>query len=247
MFLASVAVAYDACGMQVMALTGGIASGKSTLCRLLAEYMPSLVIFDCDAAVRNILGSDAAVMARVVEVFGGQAVGEDGRVDRNFLRDTVFADESARLELEAILHPRVRQECLDSLERAAKRGAELFVADVPLFFEKGFDFGQSKVLVIASSRSTQVKRLKARSGFDDSLIESILAAQLSVQEKISRADVVFWNEGPQSVLRAQVRRFVQALVMTSSTEPNTPESQGSAVAAPPLDLPVSIDINSFRL
>jgi len=233
--------------MQVMALTGGIASGKSTLCRLLAEYMPSLVIFDCDAAVRNILGSDAAVMARVVEVFGGQAVGEDGRVDRNFLRDTVFADESARLELEAILHPRVRQECLDSLERAAKRGAELFVADVPLFFEKGFDFGQSKVLVIASSRSTQVQRLKARSGFDDSLIESILAAQLSVQEKISRADVVFWNEGPQSVLRAQVRRFVQALVMTSSTEPNTPESQGSAVAAPPLDLPVSIDINLFRL
>lgn len=233
--------------MHIMALTGGIASGKSTFCRLLAERLPSLVMFDCDAAVHRILESDAEVSAIVAGAFGSQALDSHGRIDRHFLRGTVFANEASRLTLEAILHPRVRQECLDSLEQAAKSGAELFVADVPLFFEKGFDFGQTQVLVIASSRATQVQRLKARSGFDDSLIESILAAQLPVQEKISRADVVFWNGGPQAVLRAQVRRFAQAFLMTSPTESTPPESQGAVVAPPLVDLPVSIDINQFRL
>lgn len=233
--------------MHIKALTGGIASGKSTFCRLLAERLPSLVMFDCDAAVHRILESDAEVSAIVAGAFGSQALDSHGRIDRHFLRGTVFANEASRLTLEAILHPRVRQECLDSLEQAAKSGAELFVADVPLFFEKGFDFGQTQVLVIASSRATQVQRLKARSGFDDSLIESILAAQLPVQEKISRADVVFWNGGPQAVLRAQVRRFAQAFLMTSPTESTPPESQGAVVAPPLVDLPVSIDINQFRL
>ena len=106
-----------------------------------------------------------------------------------------------------------------------------FVADVPLFFEKGFDFGQSEVLVVASSRSTQIQRLKARGGFDDSLIESILAAQLPVQEKMSRADVVFWNEGPQAVIRSQIRRFAQAFLMTLSHDSEAHH------AAPPLRWP----------
>jgi transcription termination factor Rho len=231
-----------------MALTGGIASGKSTVCRLLGEWLPSVVIFDCDAAVHRILESDPEAAARLAELFGGEVLDAKGRIDRQFLRERVFTDESARLALEGILHPRVRQECLDSLEQAAKSGADLFVADVPLFFEKGFDFGQTRVLVVASSRSTQIQRLKARSGLDDPLIESILAAQLPVQEKISRADVVFWNDGPQAVLRSQVRRFSQAYLMTSSTESDIPESEGATTTAAAIPaVPVSIDINQFRL
>ncbi len=231
-----------------MALTGGIASGKSTVCRLLGEWLPSMVIFDCDAAVHRMLESDAGVASIVAEAFGGEVLDPQGRIDRHFLRGRVFADESARVRLEGILHPRVRQECLDSLVQAATRGAELFVADVPLFFEKGFDFGQSQVLVVASSRSTQIQRLKARSGFDDLLIESILAAQLPLQEKMSRADVVFWNEGPPAILRSQVRRFAQAFLMTPPHESNAQESQATPVAVAPVpSVPASIDINQFRL
>lgn len=228
--------------MTSIALTGGIASGKSTVCRLLREWLPRVAIFDCDAAVHQLLDADPQVAARVAEAFGAVALDGRGRVDRGFLRERVFADVAARAQLEAILHPRIREECLDSLAQAAKRGAELFVADVPLLFEKGFDFGQTQVLVVAASRATQVKRLKARSGFDDHLIESILAAQLPIQEKMSRADVVFWNEGPPAVLRSQVRRFAQAFLMTLPTESTTQE----AVAALP-ELPISIDINQFRL
>jgi transcription termination factor Rho len=229
--------------MQVTALTGGIASGKSTLCHLLRGWIPTVVIFDCDEVVHRMLESDGSVAASLCKAFGTEALDGQGKVDRGFLRGLVFADSSARARLEEILHPRIRQECLDSLKQAATRGAELFVADVPLLFEKGFDFGQTQVLVVASSRSTQIQRLKARSGFNDLLIESILAAQLPAQEKMSRADVVFWNEGPHSVLRSQVRRFAQAFLMTLPHE-----SQAASPALPPLPaVPASIDINQFRL
>ncbi len=231
--------------MRVMALTGGIASGKSTVCRVLREYLPAVVIFDCDAAVHRLLESDPEVAAIVLEAFGDQALDAEGRIDRHFLRGRVFSDETARLRLEAILHPRVKQECLDSLEIAVTRGADLFIADVPLFFEKGFDFGQHQVLVVASSRATQIQRLKARGNFEDDLIESILAAQLPVQKKISLADVVFWNEGPPSVIRSQIRRFAQEFLMTLSQESEATPAPSAVAVSPPA--PVSIDINQFRL
>jgi transcription termination factor Rho len=233
--------------MKVMVLTGGIASGKSTVCRVLAEFLPSAVIFDCDAAVHRILDSDPAVAALISEAFGSQALDPQGRVDRQFLRGQVFSDESGRLRLESIIHPRVLEECLDSRQRAATRGVKLFIADVPLFFEKGFDFGQNYVIVVASSLATQIQRLKARSGFDDLLIKSILAAQLPIQEKMSRADVVFWNEGPQAVLRSQIRRFAQEFLMTPSQESTAPDPQTAAATADIPSVPASIDINQFRL
>ena len=230
--------------MRVMALTGGIASGKSTVCRLLREHLPSLVIFDCDTAVRRMLESVPEVTTLIAEAFGDEALDESGRIDRHFLRGRVFADEGARARLEEILHPRVRQECLDSLENAATSGAACFLADVPLFFEKGFDFGQNQVLVVACSRSTQIQRLKTRGGFEDSLIDAILAAQLPVQEKISRADVVFWNEGPPCVLSSQIHRFCQSILMNPSHDPET--TVDAAPQSAVLDAPASIDINQFR-
>jgi len=230
--------------MKAMVLTGGIACGKSTACRMLQDNIPGLVVFDSDAEVHRLLEQDPAVAAAIADVFGKDALAPDGTADRAFLREKVFRDPSARRQLEAILHPRVRQECLDSLGNAAKNGAELFVADVPLFFETGLDFGQSHVLVVASSRLTQVQRLKARNGFDDPLIGSILAAQLPVQEKMALADIVFWNEGPPAVLLSQVRRFSQAFLMTAPTESEA--ATPAAVAETPA-LPVSIDINQFRL
>lgn len=238
--------------MRVMALTGGIASGKSTVCRLLRETLSSVVIFDSDAAVRRMLESNEEVAAFVRETFGDVALDSKGKVDRHFLRGKVFADDEARLKLEGAVHPRVLKECLASLERAEQNGATLFVADIPLFFEKGFDFGQEQVIVVASSRETQIQRLKARSGFDQSMIDSILAVQTATPEKIRRADVVFWNEGPPSVLKAQIRRFCQAHLMTMNPDSacadtlDTPSETATAtVECPPV--PVSTDINQFRL
>jgi dephospho-CoA kinase len=143
----------------------------------------ALVLFDCDAAVHRLLESDPEIAAFIRSSFGDQALDARGQVDRQFLRTMVFANESSRLHLESVLHPKVREECLDSLARAANQGAETFVADVPLLFETGFDFGQTQIIVVASSPSTQIQRLKSRSGLDSALIDSILAAQLPVHEQ----------------------------------------------------------------
>jgi transcription termination factor Rho len=236
-----------------MALTGGIATGKSTVTELLIREMSGLRIFDCDASVKELLERNEAVGREIAERFGPEAVNQKGRVDRDFLRSRVFGNPESRRSLEEILHPRVRAECLASRDRAAKDGAALFVADVPLLFEKGFDFGQELVLLAATSRSTQIHRLKARSHFDDEFIEAILAAQLPIQDKLLRADVVFWNEGPLEILRHQIRRFARsffAMLPNDSDSPaaNVPDSnevaESSQTTAPAL--PASIDINVFR-
>jgi transcription termination factor Rho len=233
--------------MKVIALTGGIATGKSTVCRLLLDWFPRrLVLFDCDAVVRKLLENNPDVIGAVEAAFGKGAIDSNGTVNRDFLRKQVFANEEARVCLESILHPRVHQECLDSLERAATQGAELFVADVPLLFEKGFHFGQAEIIVVATSRSTQIERLKQREGFDDSMIESILDAQLPIQQKMSQADVVFWNEGPRNLLSTQIRRYAQALLMTLPPESEASESPAVDLVPAPAE-PISIDINQFRL
>lgn len=197
--------------MRIFALTGGIATGKSTVCELIREMIPGVEIFDCDACVKSLLAGDEAVGAAIVEKFGPEARLADGTINRGFLRETIYADAAKREVLEGILHPRVREECLASRDAAAKQGRVVFVADVPLLFEKGFDFGQERSLLIATTRTTQIQRLKARNGFDDALVEAMLATQLPLSEKLLRANTVFWNEGPLEILRAQVHRFYLSL------------------------------------
>ena len=233
--------------MRVMVLTGGIACGKSTAYGLLREFLPGAAFFDCDQSVHQLLSGNEEVACEIRATFGDEVIDGDGRVDRPALRGRVFDDGVARARLEGILHQRVKQECLDSRDKAAKRGADLFIADVPLFFEKGFDIGQQHVLVVATSRATQIQRLKARGGFDDDLIESMLAAQLPIQEKMSLADVVFWNEGPPAILRSQIRRFSQEFPMTPTNESQTAEAaEAAATEVEATPIPESIDINEFR-
>ncbi|HEX5790997.1 MAG TPA: transcription termination factor Rho [Luteolibacter sp.] len=231
--------------MHVIVLTGGIACGKSTALGLLREALPAAECFDCDSQVHLLLDLPE-VAAQVATALGPEMIGADGRADRAVLRQRVFADPAARSALEAVLHPRVMQECLASRDRAATRGADLFIADIPLFYEKGLDIGQDQVLVVAVSRATQIRRLKARGGFDDLLVESMVDCQMPVAEKVSRADTVFWNEGPPSILRSQIQRFSRSFPMTTD-EPQAAEAAQSATAAPAAaPVPTSIDINEFR-
>lgn len=225
--------------MRIFALTGGIASGKSTVCRLLRELCPTVTIFDCDAATRR-LHSDPAVVEECRAVFGDEAIfAPKNCLDRDFLRKKVFADDAARAQLEAIIHPLIRQECHEALEQARQAATSpVFIADVPLLFENGFDFGQEKSLLVASSFETQVRRLRNRTRLDDEMIHSIIAAQMPVAEKMLRADVVFWNEGPLTSLRTQIARFLESQEIATTDH--------AAIHAMPVVLPVSIHVNQFR-
>ncbi|MEP4078510.1 transcription termination factor Rho [Haloferula sp.] len=231
--------------MRVFGLTGGIASGKSTACGILREWCPGMGFFDSDACVRTLLDQDPVVANEVTEAFGEACRLSGGGIDRKELRALVFGDSGARKRLEGILHPRVREECLESLESASKLRLPLFVADIPLLFENGFDFGQELNLLVATSWTTQFERLKERNGFDDALARSILAAQMPVEEKIRQADVVFWNEGPRDQLRSQLTRFLHLHAIMSEDTPDTEPSQAPETATEAVDAPV-IDINEFR-
>ncbi len=198
--------------MYSFALTGGIATGKTTFARFLLERCPSAVVFDCDKVVSRLL-NDQLIQAKIVSALGESVVdGVSGNLSRTALREEVFSNKCSRTTLEEILHPLTREECLESLaETATSDRSSLFIADVPLLFESGFDFGYESSLLVATTRETQLERLKSRDGHDDALAEAMLDAQLPISEKVDRADVVFWNEGPEQVLRCQILRFLETL------------------------------------
>jgi transcription termination factor Rho len=246
--------------MYVFALTGGIATGKSTFARLFQELLPKAEVFDCDDCVGRLL-AEPAIIELVITVLGAEVGDGKGGLSRNRLRDHVFDDAEARAALEGVLHPRVREECLEFKERTAKEGVSpVFIADVPLLFESGFDFGYERSLLVATTRETQLARLKSRDGFDDKMADAILAAQLPIEEKIPLADVVFWNEGSEDLLRRQIRRFLQTLNLMSDrdtpapegSEETTPKSsdapaEAAAVMEPPKpEIPERLEVEQLR-
>ena len=172
---------------------------------------PGLCLFDADACVAS-LYTRSDVLSEIASLFGECSLNAAGLLDRDFMRGVVFSDESKKNQLQELIHPLVRKECL-AMQRKAEHSASasLFVADVPLLFEGGFDFGQEANLVVAVSRKTQIQRLKMRSGFSDATVSAILAAQLPIAHKVKCADIVLWNEGPESVLEAQVYQFINQI------------------------------------
>ncbi len=204
----------DFIAMRTFALTGGIATGKSTAGKLMQRLLPTMAYFDCDESVQGLL-KKGRVLEEISEALGQSVILPDRSLDRAGLRALVFENEEQRSRLEAVLHPKVRKECLEKREISSTNpSTTLFVADVPLLFESGFDFDQELNLVVATSEATQRTRLKARSHFEDRMISSILKAQLPIMEKVARGDVVFWNEGCPAILEKQLTRFLNSLTIS---------------------------------
>ncbi|WP_018970977.1 dephospho-CoA kinase [Rubritalea marina] len=195
--------------MNVLGLTGGIATGKSTASRLFQELDSDCVVFDADRCVAE-LYANREVLDRLSGLLGVELCLSDGSLNRERLRALLFGDERVKLKVQGLIHPLVRKECLARKEKALTVGTTTsFIADVPLLFEGGFDFGQEANLVVAVSRETQVQRLIMRNGFDEATVQAILEAQLPIETKQDRADFVFWNEGSESLLQSQIKRFIE--------------------------------------
>ncbi len=197
--------------MKVIIVTGGIASGKSTVVNMLAEMGGKGVeVFDCDAAVEQ-LQKTGKLSRDLVSAFGQDALNAEGNVNKEVLRAIVQHDAEGRAKLNEIVHPKVAQMCLDAQSAARKRGdVHTFLMEVPLLFESPVEFGADIVCVAAVSPETQMERLMARDGADKAAAEAMLAAQLPMQEKVNRGAVVFWNEGPADLLKQQVEMFYNA-------------------------------------
>jgi dephospho-CoA kinase len=197
--------------MKVWIVTGGVASGKSSFCRLLADAVPSAVPFDSDRCVHELLDSPA-IAQQVAEQFGARVLKPGGEVDRQALRSVVFGDDAARKRLESVLHPAVaRSLAALRLRLEQDRNTQLLIAEVPLFYESAGEFPADLVIVVATQGPMQQQRLTGPRNLDPDTAGRIRSAQWPLSRKLEPADVVVWNEGSLPLLSLQARILVQQL------------------------------------
>lgn len=196
-------------GPLLIGLTGGIATGKSTVAALLARC--GAVVVDADQVAREVVEPGQPALADIAREFGPEYIGPDGRLRRDRMAERVFRDPEARRRLESIVHPRIRAE-MEARIAAAPPDA-IVVLDVPLLFESGMWRERvAYVVVVYADRRTQRRRLRERDGLDDEAIERRLAAQWPTALKLSRADFAVYNQGDREALAAQVCDLWKRLV-----------------------------------
>ena len=196
--------------MKVIVVTGGIASGKSTVVEMLRELGgEGVAVYDCDRAVAELYES-GRLSRDLVSAFGPEALAADGSVNKDYLRRIVCTDAAGRTQLEEIVHPKLMQQCIKTVvDMRQSNACHTFIVDIPLYFESKSEVVAADVVcAVAVSRETQLRRLMARNAHaTQDIAEGLIDAQSPTQEKIDRADYVFWNEGSREMLHAQVESF----------------------------------------
>lgn len=195
--------------MLRIGLTGGIGSGKSTVAARLAEL--GAVVIDSDLLAREVVAVGSPGLARVVERFGPRILAADGSLDRPGLGKLVFGDPAALADLNAIVHPLVRDRSEALTAAAAGRGVAALVQDVPLLVETGLAGSYDAVIVVEAPLELRLERLAGR-GLDAETARARIAAQASDSQRRAVADVVLDNSGSEAQLRAQVDAAWQRLV-----------------------------------
>jgi dephospho-CoA kinase len=188
-----------------IALTGGIAAGKTAVARRFETL--GVAVHDADVAAREVIEPGTTGLAAVVDAFGVGVLDDAGRLDRPAMRQRVFADPSARKTLEAIIHPRVRQWLR---ERALAEPGPYCLLAIPLLAENIAHYRWvDRVLLVDVPESVQIARLIARDGIDETLARRMLAQQASRAERLALADDVIENSGDESALDHAVAELHQ--------------------------------------
>jgi dephospho-CoA kinase len=180
-------------------LTGGIASGKSTVAHRFVEL--GVPVIDADAAARAVVALGKPGLAAVSERFGARVLAENGELDRRALRDLIFKDPGLRRDLEAILHPLIRTDMEQSAELAV---GPYVVMDIPLLVEGGSRDRVDRILVVDVDETMQLQRVMARDGCTEQQARAILASQASRSARLAAADDVLLNTGTVTDLRQAV-------------------------------------------
>jgi dephospho-CoA kinase len=213
--------------MLRVGLTGGIASGKSTVSGIFANL--GATILDADEVAREVLLPGQPAWTRLRQVFGQEFFHPDGTVKRKQLRKLVFADPAKRKQLNAIVHPEVmkeinrRAESCSSLEQAG-----VLLVDVPLLLEVGVANRFDKVVVVYARESLQIGRLMQRDGISEDEAKQALKAQMALSKKVEQADYVIDNSGSLEETRDQVQSVWQELLVLAGKkrDEETAEDKG---------------------
>lgn len=194
--------------MKTLGVTGGVGMGKSASADLLRAR--GIATVDTDQLARQLVEPGQPALAEIREVFGPAVISPDGHLRRAELAKKVFADATARAQLEGILHPRIRQLWQNQLEAWKAEGRSLAAVIIPLLFETNAQVELEATLCVACSPQTQHQRLLAR-GWPSAHIQQRLEAQWPVERKLALADFVVWTEASLEVHAAQIDRILQHL------------------------------------
>lgn len=191
---------------KVIGLTGGIASGKSTVSELLSVF--GFKVVDADKAAREAVKKGSKGLAQVREVFGDEAIDENGEMNRRYMGDLVFNHPEKRLELNAIIHPIVRDIMEEEKQEYLKQGYNV-IMDIPLLFENELENTVDEVWVVYTSESIQMDRLMQRNNLSLEDAKARVYSQISIDKKSRMADHVIDNLGDKLELKQNVERLLE--------------------------------------
>ena len=195
----------------LVGLTGGIATGKSTVSEILRQLGGEII--DADRLARDVVEPEQPAWKQIVADFGRGVVNADGTLDRKKLGAIVFADPDRRKRLEAITHPAIRARFQTRLDELAAQGfAGIVVFDAPVMIESGGYRNMDRLVVVVTDEATQASRLRTRDGTDDAEGRRKVASQMPLAEKAKLADYVIDNSGDRETTAAEVRRVFAALM-----------------------------------
>ncbi len=174
--------------MKRIGLTGGLASGKSTVAQMFVEH--GIALISADQIVHAVYAADRALCAQIARTFGPTVVTATGTIDRQRLGDRIFSDAKARQILEGMVHPLVRQQIAEATQHLEKNGVAMCLCDIPLLFESQFNWHFDAIIVVGCKPETQIQRVMARYRYDRTRAMQRIACQLPLADKMSRADYV---------------------------------------------------------
>lgn len=196
--------------MIVVGLTGGIATGKSTVAQMFKQC--GAIVIDADQLARNVVRRGSPAWREIVKHFGKSILNPDQTINRHALGDIVFHHRGKLRKLERIIHPRVAREKERLVRQVAKRTPHAVVIyEVPLLFEVGAEKRVDKTLVVTADRETQIARLKKRNGLSRAEALRRITSQIPLNKKARLADVVLNGSKPRPVLKSEVRRLARRL------------------------------------
>ena len=192
--------------MRVIGLTGGIASGKTTVSNLFK--ISGVPVIDADLVARQVVEKGTDGLTALVNRFGEGILNTDGTLNRTVLGERMFSDEAIRSEVNDILQPLIRQEITSRMKEYKNQGEALIVLDIPLLFEMKYEDMCDDIIVIATSLETQVVRMRERNGYTQEQALQRIHAQMSLEDKVKNATIVWNNEGDLKELETTVHQWL---------------------------------------
>lgn len=200
----------------ILGITGGIGAGKTALTDYLANK--GIVIVDADVVAREVVQPRSKALDAIKAEFGAQLIQADGNLDRAQLRKIIFADEQKKLWLNNLLHPLIRESLISQLQQA---NSDYVVLSAPLLFENGLEKYCDATLLVDVPVSVQVTRTTSRDGVDEAQVQSIIAAQMSREEKQQKADFIINNDRELSQTLAELEQLDKKFATLAKAKNNT--------------------------